>query len=191
MDTARLKSLVESLVFASELPLKPDRIAEILECEKSKVSVALKELVVEHQERKGGICLVEVADGFQFRTPQENGEWIQRLGKTRPFRFSRAALETLAIIGYRQPVTRAEVEYLRGVDSGGVIKTLLDKRLLRILGKKDMPGRPLLYGTSREFLELFGLKSLSELPTLKEFGELSPEEPLLSDNEEDISSSEP
>ncbi len=86
--------------------------------------------------------------------------WVRRLGKGRPFRFSRAALETLAIVAYRQPVTRAEIEYLRGVDSGGVLKTLLDKRLVKILGKKDVPGRPMIYGTSREFLELFTLRSL-------------------------------
>jgi len=90
-------------------------------------------------------------------------------------RFSRAALETLAIIAYRQPATRADIEYLRGVDSGGVMKTLLDKNLLRILGKKDVPGRPLIYGTSRHFLELFGLRDLADLPTLKEFTALDPE----------------
>jgi segregation and condensation protein B len=97
------------------------------------------------------------------------------LSKDRAARFSRAALETLAIIAYRQPATRAEVEYLRGVDSGGVMKTLLDKNLLRILGKKDIPGRPLMYGTSRQFLELFGLRDLNDLPTLKEFTALDPE----------------
>ena len=92
-------------------------------------------------------------------------------------KFSPSALETLAIIAYRQPVTRAEVEYLRGVDSGGVLKSLLEKKLLRILGKKDVPGKPLIYGTSREFLELFSLKDLASLPTLKEIQELAPPDP--------------
>jgi segregation and condensation protein B len=100
---------------------------------------------------------------------------LRKLNKERATRFSRAALETLAIIAYRQPATRAEIEYLRGVDSGGVMKTLLDKNLIRILGKKDVPGRPLMYGTSRQFLELFGLRDLNDLPTLKEFAALAPE----------------
>jgi segregation and condensation protein B len=119
--------------------------------------------------------LEEVAGGFQFRTRAEHVDWVRRLNKSRPFRFSRAALETLAIVAYRQPVTRAEIEYLRGVDSGGVVKTLLDRHLVRILGKKDIAGRPMIYGTTREFLELFGLRDLAALPTLKEFSEITPE----------------
>jgi segregation and condensation protein B len=119
--------------------------------------------------------LEEVAGGFQFRTRAEHVDWVRRLNKSRPFRFSRAALETLAIIAYRQPITRAEVEYLRGVDSGGVVKTLLDRHLVRILGKKDIAGRPMIYGTTREFLELFGLRDLAALPTLREFSEIPPE----------------
>ena len=116
-----------------------------------------------------------MAGGYQFRTDTELAPWLRKLSKERPFRFSAAALETLAIIAYRQPVTRAEVEYLRGVDSGGVVKSLLERNLLRILGKKDVPGRPLMYGTSRHFLEFFGLKELQDLPTLKEFSALDPE----------------
>ena len=116
-----------------------------------------------------------MAGGYQFRTVAELAPWLKKLNKDRTPRFSRAALETLAIVAYRQPSTRAEVEYLRGVDSGGVMKTLLDKGLLRILGKKDVPGRPLMYGTSRQFLELFGLRDLSDLPALKEFAALDPQ----------------
>lgn len=187
MDTAELKGAVESLVFVSESPLRPERIAEVLEVEKGRVLEALHALAGEYAERNGGIALAEVAEGFQFRTRPEHAEWVRRLGKSRPFRFSRAALETLSIVAYRQPVTRAEVEYLRGVDSGGVLKTLLEKRLVRILGKKDVPGRPMIYGTSREFLELFGLRSLSELPTLKEFSELPAELP---SGEEDAAESD-
>ncbi|MEJ2698320.1 MAG: SMC-Scp complex subunit ScpB [Desulfuromonadales bacterium] len=175
MDTAELKGAVESLVFVSETPLRAERIAEVLEVEKGRVLESLRVLTEEYAGRGAGITLVEVAEGFQFRTRPEFAEWVRRLGKGRPFRFSRAALETLAIVAYRQPVTRAEIEYLRGVDSGGVLKTLLDKRLVKILGKKDVPGRPMIYGTSREFLELFTLRNLSELPTLKEFSELPPE----------------
>lgn len=173
MDTAELKSLVEGLVFVSDTPVKAERIAEALETEKRRVVQALAELLEEYRQARRGIVLVETAEGYQFRTRPEHAEWVRRLGKSRPFRFSRAALESLAIIAYRQPITRAEVEYLRGVDSGGVLKTLLEKRLIRVLGKKDIPGRPMIYGTTREFLELFGLRDLVGLPTLKEFSELN------------------
>lgn len=172
LDTAEMKSVVESLVFVSEAPIRAERIAEALDVEKKKVVRVLEELVREYSRGARGFILVEAAEGFQFRTRPEYAEWIRRLGKSKPFKFSRAALESLAIIAYRQPITRAEIEYLRGVDSGGVTKTLLDKHLIRILGKKDVPGRPLMYGTTREFLELFGLRDLTGLPALKEFSEL-------------------
>ena len=177
MDTAELKAVVESLVFVSEAPISPERIAEALDVEKKRVIQVLEELVQEYGRSGRGFILYEAAEGFQFRSRPEYAEWIRRLGKSRPFKFSRAALESLAIIAYRQPITRAEVEYLRGVDSGGVLRTLLDKHLIRILGKKDVPGRPLMYGTTREFLEVFGLRDLTGLPTLKEFSELDPDAP--------------
>lgn len=173
LDTAELKTLVEALVFVSPEPIRLERIAETLDVERKSVALVLQELVAEYAAARRGFILQEIAGGFQFRTRPEHGEWVRRLVKNRPFRFSRAALETLAIIAYRQPVTRAEIEYLRGVDSGGVVKTLLDRHLLRILGKKDVPGRPMIYGTTREFLELFGLRELAGLPTLKEFSELN------------------
>ena len=175
MDISEQKRHIESLVFVSESPLKSERIAEILNLKNSEVLNVLRELSTRYDQAGGGLQLEEVAEGFQFRTRPESAEYIQQLIKSRPFRFSRAALETLAIVAYRQPVTRAEVEYLRGVDSGGVFKTLLEKQLIRILGKKDVPGRPLIYGTTRDFLEFFGLRDLAALPTLKEFSELSPE----------------
>jgi segregation and condensation protein B len=154
------------------------------------VAKALDELREEYRRARRGFVLAELADGYQLRSRPEHAEYIRRLQVSRPARISRAALETLAIIAYRQPATRADIEYLRGVDSGGVIKSLLDKRLVRIVGKKDMPGRPLLYGTSREFLEFFGLRSLEDLPSLKEFTELTAEsETLLLDFE--AGSSEP
>jgi segregation and condensation protein B len=175
LDTSELKAIVESLVFVSDIPLRPERIAEAIEVERGKVVQILRELESEYRQARRGFVLEEVAGGFQFRTRAEHVEWVRRLNKSRPFRFSRAALETLAIIAYRQPITRAEIEYLRGVDSGGVVKTLLDRHLVRILGKKDIAGRPMIYGTSREFLELFGLRDLAALPTLKEFSEITPE----------------
>ncbi|TYP00094.1 condensin subunit ScpB [Geothermobacter ehrlichii] len=172
MDTTELTSLLEALVFVSDVPVQADKLAETLELDKGVVRSRLEALVEEYDRRDGGIRLVCVAGGYQFRTDARWADWIRRANRNRPFRFSRAALECLAIIAYRQPVTRGDVEYLRGVDSGGVIKTLLDKRLIRILGKKDVAGRPLIYGTTREFLEVFGLHSLNDLPTLKEFSEL-------------------
>ncbi|BCR05160.1 segregation and condensation protein B [Desulfuromonas versatilis] len=173
MDTAELKVVIEAMVFASETPLRPERVAEALEIDRSAAKAVLDDLVGEYQRLGRGFVLLEAAEGYQFRTRPEHGEWLRRVLRNRPFRFSRAALETLAIIAYRQPITRAEIEYLRGVDSGGVVKTLLEKHLVRILGKKDIPGRPMIYGTTREFLELFGLRDLRGLPTLKEFSELS------------------
>lgn len=177
LDTAELKAVVEGLVFASEAPVRAERIADALETDRRTVASVLGDLLEEYRRARRGFVLVETAEGYQFRTRPEHAEWLRRLGRNRPFRFSRAALETLAIIAYRQPITRAEIEYLRGVDSGGVVRTLLEKRLIRILGKKDIPGRPLMYGTTREFLELFGLRDLAGLPTLKEFSELEPDAP--------------
>jgi segregation and condensation protein B len=177
LATVEIKPLIEALLFVSDSPLRLERLADVLECEPAAVAAALEELKTEYGPGRG-VTLQEVAEGFQFRTSPESAEWIRRLAKSKPFRFSRAALETLAIVAYRQPITRAEVEYLRGVDSGGVVKTLLDKHLLRMLGKKDVPGRPIIYGTSKEFLEFFGLRDLGQLPALKEFSALLPEEEL-------------
>jgi segregation and condensation protein B len=166
---SELSAIIESLVFTAEAALSTDRICELLsEFERSEIKSALAELAAFYQERAGGFELVEVAGGWQFRTRTPFHSYITRHIKTRAAKFSQSALETLAIIAYRQPITRAEVEHLRGVDCGGVLKSLLEKHLVRILGKKDIPGRPLIYGTSKEFLEIFGLKDLKSLPTLKE-----------------------
>ncbi len=175
MLASEQKAIIEGLLFVSDAPLKAERVAAVLEIERTEAQRLLLQLVVDYQSTERGFILAEVAEGFQFRTRPEHAEWFRRLGRQRTFRFSRAALETLAIIAYRQPVTRPEIEYLRGVDSGGVLKTLLDKRLVRILGKREIPGRPLLYGTTREFLEFFNLRDLTGLPTLKEFNEIAPE----------------
>jgi segregation and condensation protein B len=167
--TSELSSIIESLIFSADAALSTDRICDVLtEFEREEIKVVLKELQDFYLEREGGFELVEVAGGWQFRTRPAFHGYITRHIKTRTAKFSQSALETLAIIAYRQPITRAEVEHLRGVDCGGVLKSLLEKRLVRILGKKDIPGRPLIYGTSKEFLEIFGLKDLKSLPTLKE-----------------------
>lgn len=170
-----LRQLVEAFIFAADSPLSLDRLSALIEEPKAKIRPVVEQLQQQYLDSECGFYLAEVAGGYQFRTVVELAPWLRKLRKERAPRFSRAALETLAIIAYRQPATRADIEYLRGVDSGGVMKTLLDKNLLRILGKKDVPGRPLIYGTSRHFLELFGLRDLADLPTLKEFTALDPE----------------
>lgn len=178
MSVKSLRTIIESLLFVHDQPLSVDRLSLILEeYERADIRAALDELMKEYDSADRGIVLMHVAGGYQLRSCPENADYIRRLTKSKGVKFSQSALETLAIIAYRQPVTRAEVEYLRGVDSGGVLKSLLEKKLLKILGKKDVPGKPLIYGTSREFLELFGLKDLSSLPTLKEIQELVPPDP--------------
>ncbi len=176
MVTPDLVPLVEALVFAADRPLKAVQIAEIVEVEESAVYAVLETLCAQCDTQGRGVFLQEVAGGYQFRTRPEFAESLRKLGRQRPFRFSRAALETLAIVAYRQPITRPEIEYLRGVDSGSVIKTLMEKHLVRILGKKDVPGKPMIYGTTPEFLELFGLADLASLPTLQEFSDLVDDE---------------
>jgi segregation and condensation protein B len=164
-----LPAIIESIVFTADTALSLDRICEMLpEFQRDDICAALAELVGSHEGRDGGIQLAEVAGGWQFRTRPNFQQYVVRHVKTKVSKFSQSSLETLAIVAYRQPITRAEVEHLRGVDCGGVLKSLLEKRLVRILGKKDIPGRPLIYGTSKEFLEVFGLKDLKSLPTLKE-----------------------
>ncbi|HEY3309380.1 MAG TPA: SMC-Scp complex subunit ScpB [Desulfuromonadaceae bacterium] len=164
-----LAIIIESLIFTADSPVSLDRLCELLnEYEREEIKRAIAELVVSYEERNGSFHLVEVAGGWQFRTSPEYQQYVTRHIKNKTVKFSPSALETLAIVAYRQPVTRTEVEFLRGVDCGGVMKTLLEKKLVRILGKKDIPGRPLIYGTSKEFLEIFGLKDLKGLPTLKE-----------------------
>ena len=184
LDTAELKAILEALLFAAPGPVRLEQLALAAEVSPGQIAPLITQLGEEYRRAGRGFVLVELAEGYQLRTRPEHAEVVRRLQSTRPVRMSRAALEALAIVAYRQPVTRAEIDYLRGVDSGGVVKSLLDRRLVRIVGKKDIPGRPLLYGTSREFLEFFGLRSLSDLPTLKEFTELTTEsESLLFDFE--------
>jgi len=180
VEDAQWKAVIESLIFVSESPLSPERIKEVLgEVSKKDVQRLLSELKAEYEAGQRGFTLEEVAEGFQFRTRPAHAEWIKRLKKSKPPAMSQPALETLAIIAYRQPVVRTDVEKIRGVDSGGVLRTLLERKLIKILGKKDIPGRPLVYGTSKQFLEMFGLKDLSSLPTLKDvevLGSPPPEE---------------
>jgi segregation and condensation protein B len=178
MERDRLKSILESLLFAAEGPLTAHRIREIVGgVEKREIEALLEELGNEYEVGGRGFRIVEVAGGYQLRTPKENAEWVKNLYKGRPARMSRPLLETLAIIAYKQPITRAEIEAIRGVDVDGVLATLLERRLVRIVARKDVPGRPFLYGSTPEFLELFNLKDLSQLPTLKEMEEMVAAQP--------------
>jgi segregation and condensation protein B len=174
MSNRDCKALIEGLLFISEGPLSIERLVSTLsEFDKSQILYAIEELRTDCERDLRGIVVAEVAGGYQLRTRPEHADVMRRMLRTRATKFSQSALESLAIIAYRQPVTRTEVEYLRGVDCGGVIKTLLDKKLIRILGKKDVPGRPIVYGTTREFLETFNLKNLTALPTLREIQDLA------------------
>ena len=172
MDKTRIRSIIESLLFVSGEPMSLERISQILEgVEKKELRQIISELAQEYLEQGRGIRIVEVAGGYQFETARENAEYLLKLIKTRPARLTRPALETLAIIAYRQPITRLEIDEIRGVDSSGVIRTLLEYGLIQVMGRKDVPGRPLVYGTTQKFLEFFRLKSLADLPSPEEFAE--------------------
>ncbi|HVP69325.1 MAG TPA: SMC-Scp complex subunit ScpB [Anaeromyxobacteraceae bacterium] len=175
MSPERARAALESLLFVAEHPLSPEDMRQSTGLDVQRIGKALDELGGHYREGISGIVLHEVAGGYQLRTSADTAEFVRRFLRVKPQRLTRAALETLAIVAYRQPVTRPEVEEVRGVDSGAVLKALLERRLLKILGKKEEPGRPILYGTTREFLEFFALKDLASLPTLREFHELSEE----------------
>ena len=177
-----IKSLLEALIFVSPTPIGLKKILEVVEDSfpKKDIEASLSQLQKEYDTPERGLYLQEVAEGFQFRTKPRYSEWIKRLKKISPARLSKAALETLAIIAYKQPATRGEVERLRGVEVDGIVRTLLEKNLIRIVGRKEIPGRPILYGTTQRFLELFELKNLSSLPSLEEIKALHND---LSENE--------
>jgi segregation and condensation protein B len=175
LDASQMESIVESLLFASDKVLGLAELKRLLgERDGKNVTAAVEALL---ERRTGsGIEVVHVANGWQLRTNPENARWVSRLLAGRPMRLSRAMMETMAIVAYRQPVTRPEIDEIRGVDCGPVLKTLLERGLIRIIGKKEEVGRPLLYGTTPEFLRVFSLGELSDLPTLREYAELSSEQ---------------
>jgi len=179
MEREDVKSILESLLLVADGPQSVQRLSEVFEgTDKGTIESALKELQSELETQNRGIRLAEVAGGYQLRTPKANADWVKKFLGGRPARMGKATLETLAIIAYRQPITRAEIEAIRGVDVDGVIATLLERNLIRAVARKDVPGRPFLYGTTPEFLQLFNLQDLSHLPTLKEMEEISlPEVP--------------
>jgi segregation and condensation protein B len=174
MDDLQLKHLVEALIFAADKPVTLQRLRQLTRISDVKrLEAALAALAEDFADR--GLALQQVSGGYQFRTNTQYSTWVQQLIAGRPVRLSRAQLETLAIVAYRQPVTRPEVDDIRGVDSSATLRLLMDRSLIRILGKKEEVGRPLLYGTTREFLDFFSLGDLRELPTLHEYSELTAE----------------
>jgi len=171
---SELISIIESLIFVSEDPLPAKTLADVLKEDRGWVQVAVEELAKEFNERNSGLMLREVAGGWQFATRPENHEHVRAFLKSRPSaKLSLAALETLAVIAYKQPITVPEILEIRGVQSSSAIKTLLDKRLIVSKGRKETVGRPMLYGTSKEFLLQFGLRDLSELPNVEDFEDLA------------------
>lgn len=166
-----LKNIVESLLFVAESPLDPDQVKKAVpEADVREIKKSLENLVEEHEQRAGGFVLRRVAGGYQFRTRPAYSKWIQGFLQPNPARLSRAAMETLAIVAYHQPVLRSEIEHMRGVNSGNTLKILLERKLIRILGRREVPGRPIVYGTSKKFLETLGFKDLKDLPTPEEIG---------------------
>jgi segregation and condensation protein B len=174
LEDHQLKSAIEALVFVSGNPLSLDRLKGIFEeATDEQIEAQVRLLQQEYSDRGSGLMLAEVAGGFQLATRPELFGWIRKFKTVRTTtRLSKPALETLAIVAYKQPITRSEVEAIRGVNIGGIMRNLMERRLVKIVGKKDVPGKPMMYGTSQEFLQYFGLKDLSALPTLKEFQEL-------------------
>lgn len=168
-----LRTVLESLVFASDHPITVPELAKITRAEPREVRRLLGELQQEYLPR--GVHLDEVAGAWLFRSSAGNAPFVRELLQAKPVRLSRAQVETLAIVAYRQPITRPEVDEVRGVDTGSALKVLLERDLVRTIGRREEPGRPLLYGTTKFFLEFFGLRSLRDLPMLREYTELSEE----------------
>jgi segregation and condensation protein B len=173
MDRDQQKKIIEALVLGSREPISAARLADIVpRGTASKVRELVEELRLDYERQDRAFELWEDGGGYQIRTRPEYAGYLRQLHRERAFRLSRAALETLAVIAYKQPVTRAEVENVRGVDVGAVIRSLVERKLVRIAGHREVPGRPLLYATSKRFLEVFGFSRLEDLPTLREIDEL-------------------
>ncbi len=171
-----LKALIEAIVYVSPEPVTVEQIVRSLEGEeRERIKAKLQELMQEYERDDHGVQIRQVAGGYKFSSKPEHHEVVRKFVKSLkpPIRLSKPALETLAVIAYRQPVTLPEIQAIRGVDCGGVIHTLLEKKLVVTAGRKSVVGRPILYRTSRDFLVHFGLKDVSELPSLREFEELA------------------
>ncbi len=178
MNENELRQVIEGLIFASETPLPLQKIHEILapeDLDKGAIRKTIADLAKFLEENGSALQVVELAGGYRLVTRKEIGGWIKKLNRPKKVRLSGAALEVLATIAYKQPVTTPEIEAIRGVNSSGVIKTLLERDLIKVAGRMEAVGNPIMYSTTREFLEYFGLRSLKDLPTLKEFQEIMEE----------------
>ena len=174
MPESDRKQTIEALIFASDFPLSVTKICGIIDdlAEEGAAEI-IRELQTEYERYDRGFTLRETAGGYEFVTQPEHAVWVRKLlAERRRMRLSRAGLETAAIIAYRQPVTRADVEKIRGVDSGGPLRTLLERKLIKIAGREKTPGRPIIYTTSEEFLRYFGVNSLADLPQLEEIQDI-------------------
>jgi segregation and condensation protein B len=187
IDARELKAILEAVLFVSPEPVPVVRLMAILgTVSKAEVVQALGILTHDLDQDGRGIQLVQVAGGYRLVTKQEYGPWLKRMDKAKAAqKLSRSALESLAIIAYKQPLVRSEIEEIRGVETSGVLRTLCERKLVRIVGRKDVPGRPIMYGTTKFFLEHFGLHDLSQLPPLREFKELGESEQALLPIEEE------
>ena len=188
MEAKEKRRIIEALVLSSPEPISAEKLAEIIPyCKPGQAKDLVNELNTEYVEQDRAFEIWEVAGGFQIRTRAEFSGYLQKLQKERALRLSPAALETLAIIAYRQPTTRAEIEEVRGVDAGATVRSLLERQLIRIAGQREVPGRPMLYATTRRFLEVFGIENLKSLPSLRELDELAKEQGLLDPEAQDES----
>ncbi len=179
-DLEDIRATFEALLFVSHDPLTMEKFASVLDgVPKATLKTTMQTLQAEYDQIGRGLQITEVAGGFVMATRPEQGDAIKRLSKAKPStKLSRSALESLAIVGYKQPITRGEIEKIRGVETSGVLRTLLDQKLIRIVGRQEVPGRPILYGTGKQFLQRFGLRDLRDLPPLKELKELGDSESL-------------
>lgn len=186
MDKTNVKSVLEALLFINEKPIEVSELAEILAIKRSEIDDILKELSADYMTRSSGICIVKVAGGYQMCSAPENETWVRKMYQERgKQKLSAASLETLAIIAYKQPVTRIEIEAIRGVNVDGVVKKLSELGLIKIAGRKDVVGKPFLYITTRKFLEYFGINTLKDLPKLEEFAALAEKDKLTNPAESD------
>ncbi|MDD4955273.1 MAG: SMC-Scp complex subunit ScpB [Candidatus Omnitrophica bacterium] len=183
LDKGKIKSIAESLLFVNEKPIEIDELNEILNVDKKAIEEALEELITDYAHMASGIAIVKVAGGFQMCSSPANEMWIKKMYRERgKQKLSVPSLETLAIISYKQPITRMEIESIRGVNIDGVMKHLTDLGLIKIEGRKEVPGRPFLYVTTRKFLEYFGLNTLKDLPKLEDFMTLASKEEITEAN---------
>jgi segregation and condensation protein B len=174
MNPEKIRNIIEAVVFSSAAPVTMDALVKVIdELDRDQLNVIVESMLNDWRSQNRGFQLVEVAGGLQFRTRPEFSAWMHRIqDDSKPTKLTRASLETLSIIAYKQPITRPEIEDLRGVDSGGVTKNLLDRNLIKIIGRKDAPGKPVVYGTTTRFLEVFSLRDLGSLPSLRDLREL-------------------